>query len=172
MGRASQEALPSRKPIFNRIGSLEGWYPTPTLTNRASRESRLAPRAPLFYFPPPPFFSSPGGIFFLPPPFAPRAPRPRRFRCRSGPQPPCFNTNTHPWYNKGPRRTRDEFCCPFFSSPGAFFFSGGAFFYSRPLFSRAAPCVFRTCHVSRVTRGVHFRGVPAKFHPNLSPLKN
>ena len=139
MGRASQEALPSRRPIFNLIGSLEGWYPTPTLTIRASRESRLASRAPLFYFPPP-FFISPGGVFFLPPPFLrpARAPPPPRVAAAPTPNPRVsipiptlgiINDRDARVTGRGPVIHGD-----IFSRPPFFIFARGLFYF-HPLFS-------------------------------------
>ena len=170
MGRASQEALPSRRPIFNLIGSLEGWYPTPTLTIRASRESRLAPRAPLFYFPPP-FFIFPGGGIFSPAPFfAPRArPAPASRDAFPTPNPRVsipiptlgiINDRDARVTGRGPVIHGDIFSRP------PFLFSRGGFFISTPFFFPGAHFFTTPAPFSRDAWGAFQRG----YRPNFPPI--
>ena len=170
MGRASQEALPSRRPIFNLIGSLEGWYPTPTLTIRASRESRLASRAPLFYFPTP-FFISPGGIFFSCPPFLrpARAPPPPRVAAAPTPNPRVsipiptlgiINDRDARVTGRGPVIHGDIFSRP------PFLFSRGGFFISTPFFLPGGAFFTTPAPFSRDAWGAFQRG----YRPNFSPI--
>ena len=154
MGRASQEALPSRRPIFNLIGSLEGWYPTPTLTNRASRESRPAPRAPLFISRPP-FFISRGGIFSRPPFLPPRAPR----------VPHACPALAAPLSRPPTPVARYQYPAPFFIS------AGRVFLQPTPFFSRAAPpgCS-EASRVTRVSWGA-FQGGTDQISPQFLSIK-